>query len=81
MKDDDTIVFVEVRYRSTLSHGGGVISVDRKKQRRVARAALSYLQARNVPGDVACRFDVVALNGYDNSFEWIADAFEAQDWN
>ncbi len=73
MDHGDTLVFVEVRFRADARHGGALASIGRGKQRRIIRAALTYLQQRRV--DRPCRFDVVALD--DNSLEWIRDAFQA----
>ena len=43
MRDDATLVFVEVRYRRSGAYGGAAGSVDRRKQQRVTRAALYFL--------------------------------------
>ena len=78
MQSDNTLVFVEVRFRSDSSFGGAAASVDRYKQQKLLVAAQHYLQkhhAFNRP----CRFDVVAvLPGQDGElkFEWITNAFE-----
>jgi len=78
MQGRDTLVFVEVRFRSDSSFGGAAASVDRRKQQKLLIAAQHYLQkhhAFNRP----CRFDVVAvLPGRDGmlTFDWIKNAFE-----
>lgn len=77
MEDGDTLVFVEVRYRSSMSHGGAIASINARKRKRLCRAADDYLarqRGRQRPG----RFDVVAL-GPDDRVEWITDAFDADD--
>jgi putative endonuclease len=74
MQDDQTLVFVEVRYRSSSRFGGAFASVDRKKQRRLIATALSYLQQH--PHDGPCRFDVVAIGEAANGVEWLKNAFE-----
>ncbi len=40
MKDRDTIVFVEVKTRLHTFTGSGLQAVDRRKQQRIARAAI-----------------------------------------
>ncbi|MBU0554082.1 YraN family protein [Myxococcota bacterium] len=57
------LVIVEVRARGGDFAGGALESVTPAKQRRVARAADAYLQARR--GEVVenVRFDVVGLRG------------------
>lgn len=54
------LVFVEVKYRSSLSAGRPAVAVGKAKQRKICRTALYYLrQSRQT--DRACRFDVVEL--------------------
>lgn len=72
MQDDDILVFVEVRYRSSNNFGGGIESVDANKRRKLVFAANHYLQ--NTDGDQPTRFDVVAL-GPDQPPQWICNAF------
>lgn len=79
MTDDETLVFVEVRYRRHQGFGGAAASVDRYKQQRLLVAAQHYLQKHHA-GNHPCRFDVVAVmpgkNG-QNAIEWITNAIEA----
>jgi putative endonuclease len=70
---DGTLVFVEVRARSSAGFGGAAASVTATKQRRLLFAAQHYLQRlANLP---PCRFDVVAVEG--GQIEWIRAAFDA----
>ena len=72
-RDGAALVFVEVRLRRSSTHGGAVASVDAAKQRRMLRAARTYLAGR---GDVQCRCDVVALDALDPArIDWIRNAF------
>ena len=73
MQDNDTLVFVEVRYRKHDDYGGAVGSVDYYKQSRIANTAASYLQAH--PWDGPCRFDIVAIQGKAKP-QWIINAFD-----
>ena len=75
MSDGDTLVFVEVRYRSHTGWGGAAASVDARKRQRLTCAALSYLQQHPQLASRPCRFDVVALDG-NASPQWIRNAFE-----
>jgi putative endonuclease len=72
MRDADTLVFVEVRFRASSRFGTPAETVDIRKQRRLAAAAAHYLQRH--PTNLPCRFDVVALSGA-NSINWIRSAF------
>jgi putative endonuclease len=75
MRDADTLVFVEVRFRASSRFGTPAETVDIHKQRRLAAAAAHYLQRH--PTSLPCRFDVVALGG-TNSIEWIRSAFNVE---
>ena len=69
---DGTTVFVEVRKRSSLRHGGAAASVGHVKQRRIIFAAQHYLmRLRDVP---PCRFDVVVLE--PDGVQWLQAAFD-----
>ncbi len=74
MRDGETIVFVEVRYRTRSNPVDPLETVDRRKQRRIARTADAWLQ-RNQCGDPPARFDVVAIAG-GGELEWVRDAFD-----
>jgi putative endonuclease len=75
MRDGATLVFVEVRYRSSERFGGAAQSVDAHKQRRLIAAAGHYLQGH--PTTLACRFDVLAI-GADDRIDWIRNAFSVE---
>jgi len=77
--DGDTLVFVEVKSRSSDAFGGPIEAVDANKQARMTKAALAYM-VKELDGQVACRFDVVGVRrprGGKESFELVRDAFEA----
>ena len=70
---DGTLVFIEVRKRSSARHGGAAASVGFAKQRRIIFAARHYLQQlQTVP---PCRFDVIAME--PQGVEWLQAAFDA----
>ena len=62
-KDEDTLVFVEVKYRSGASFGDPSEAVTAKKQERIRKTARYYLCARQLSEDTPCRFDVAAVLG------------------
>jgi putative endonuclease len=72
MRDIETVVFVEVRQRSSNLFGGASDSIDARKKRKLLTTARHYIAATG--GFPDCRFDAVLLNG-DNQVEWIRDAF------
>lgn len=71
---DGTTVFVEVRKRSTLGHGGAAASVGGIEQRRIVFAARHYLM--RLPVLPPCRFDVVVVE--TDGLQWLQAAFDAQ---
>jgi len=73
-KDGETLVFVEVRSRTSTAFGGALASIDAAKQRRLAAAARQYLARSGA--DVPCRFDAVLIE-HDGRIEWLRDAFDA----
>ena len=73
MRDAETLVFVEVRYRNTNAYGLPQATVDHHKQRKLIKTAHYYLQTHKL--DVACRFDVIAISGNLRNIEWIKNAF------
>lgn len=78
MRDDDFLVFVEVRFRARHHHGSALETITVSKQRRLVRAAHFYLQSRRL--SCACRFDAVGVSGTPPDrleFEWIRSAFDA----
>ena len=74
MKDGQTIVFVEVRYRQSSRFGGAAASVTLAKQQKLLQTAHLGLARHNGSFDtVDCRFDVVAFTG--NAIDWLKNAF------
>ncbi|MCE3118047.1 YraN family protein [Enterobacter sp. ASE] len=74
MKDGQTIVFVEVRYRQSSRFGGAAASVTLAKQQKLLQTAHLWLARHNGSFDtVDCRFDVVGFTG--NAIDWLKNAF------
>lgn len=80
MRERSTVVFVEVRYRSSSHYGSGADSVDRSKRRKLIATAREYLQHNASLSRHPCRFDVVSVSPSrhreDARVEWIRHAFE-----
>jgi putative endonuclease len=71
--DGATVVFVEVRRRSTEDFGGARESITAAKRKRLIIAARHYLARRR--GAPPCRFDAVFIRGEPPRIEWIRNAF------
>lgn len=67
-----TVVFVEVRMRSSRGFGGAAESVTAAKRSRLLAAARLYLARRP---QSPCRFDVFLVDGPAWHVQWIRDAF------
>ena len=79
MRDQDAVVFIEVRLRRSSGFASAAESVTPQKQRRVIKAANFYLQKNPALSKLPCRFDVVAIDKIDGveHINWIQNAFEA----
>lgn len=79
MREGESLVFVEVRYRRSAAFGGAAASVDSRKQIRLCRSAHYYLRGAGMGAEAPCRFDVVAISGNLEraSIDWLTGAFEA----
>ena len=70
----DTLVFIEVKFRTSGEWGTPERNVDDEKRIALRRAARDYVRrARADPGRV--RFDVIAITG--GAIEYLRDAFPA----
>ncbi len=78
MRDKQTLVFIEVRYRRSSCFGSSAESVDWRKQQKLVATAQLYLQANPGMQNLPCRFDVIACSPGDNAarIDWITGAFE-----
>ena len=74
-----TLVFVEVKARRNARYGGPLEAVDERKRRRMTRAARQFVHDHRL-GDVAQRFDVVAvwMGGPEPTVEVFPNAFEVE---
>lgn len=82
MKDGDTLVFVEVRSRSSLGFMDPVTSIDYRKQKKLLRSASVYLKYHGLTDRVPCRIDVIGVHksapDQTYQFDWIKDAIQPQ---
>ena len=77
-RDGETLVFVEVKARTSHEFGSAAEAVTSGKQRKLVRLATGYL-AEHKLHDCPCRFDVVAIH-LDNGtpeIEVFQNAFDA----
>lgn len=75
MRDQSYLVFIEVRSRTSSSHGGALESVTHSKRQKLIKTALFYLQTNKLLDKQACRFDVLSMDGVPLQMAWIKNAF------
>lgn len=75
MQHQNTLVFIEVRYRKNQNYGGAKESVTPCKQKKIQKTALYYMQTKG--HEFNARFDVIAMGGENKNLniEWIKNAF------
>ncbi len=74
-KDEDYIVFVEVKYRKTLNYGNPLESIGKSKISKIVKASRYYLYKNHYSTEVLVRFDCIGILGKE--ITWIKNAFEA----
>lgn len=67
------LVFVEVKFRSTLSKGSALEAVGSAKQRQICKVADYYRYRHKLGSATMVRYDVVAVQGEE--ITWIQNAF------
>ena len=78
MKDGDTLVFVEVKYRKNNDYGGAIPAISQSKQQKIKHCVAFFLHKANLNEyNTPCRFDVIALEGDINQPQvtWLKNAF------
>ena len=76
VKHENTLVFLEVKTRSSLNFGNPEDFVDWKKEQQMEFAALGFIEMSNHEGEI--RFDVIAIDFEDKNkynINHIEDAF------
>ena len=72
MKDNDSLVIVEVRFRKNNRYGSALESVTQTKQARIIAATKYYIVTHKI--DQPMRFDVLGITG-DAPPVWVKNAF------
>ena len=77
MREEEVIVFVEVRSRSRIDYGSALESIDEPKIRKLTATATCFLQKRGWLETKISRFDVIAIDikNQQMQFEWVKNAF------
>jgi putative endonuclease len=73
-RDNKTLVFVEVRMRTSNRFGGAAASITPAKRKKLTRTAHCYLS--EVGQTPACRFDALLISGTGNEVQWLQNIFD-----
>ena len=80
-REGDTLLFIEVKTRSSSAFGPPQLAVHYRKQQQIVRTAPWFLAERWIP-EVACRFDVLAVTFPKGEevprIDWLRNAFPAE---
>lgn len=74
-KDDEYLVFVEVKYRSSIRNGTPEEAITYYKKRQITNVARYYMMKHNLSEYTPCRFDVVVI--LQDEIKLVQNAFDA----
>jgi len=79
-REGKTLIFVEIKTRSSSEFGLPQEAVDRFKQKKMIEVARAYMAEHHLTEDIPARFDVVAiqLTPTGPDIELIKDAFQGE---
>ncbi|WED42938.1 YraN family protein [Legionella cardiaca] len=75
MQEDNYVIFVEVRARSSFAYGGAAASITYGKRQKILKAASHYLLVNKLTNKLPTRFDVLSFEGKALHINWIKNAF------
>jgi len=73
-KDEDTLVFFEVKYRSSDYMGSPKEAVNYLKIKKICRVSDFYRLINKIDDNIKIRYDVISIKGQE--VEWIKNAFD-----
>ncbi|MBQ7358621.1 MAG: YraN family protein [Lachnospiraceae bacterium] len=73
-KQDEYLVFVEVKFRQSKAKGSPLEAVDLRKQRQICKVADFYRLMHGIGEFAPIRYDVVGIEG--DKITWIPNAFQ-----
>ncbi len=79
-KEKDTIIFIEVKARTSVYYGLPQEAVTHRKQKQIIKTAIWYLNEKQLHNQFKLRFDVISilLNNRQIKIEHIKNAFQAE---
>lgn len=81
MQDGESICFIEVKFRKSMTYGGAANSIPLTKRRKIIKTALFYIAGHRQLARFPLRFDAFLIqrqpDGSDR-IDWIRNAFYAE---
>ena len=74
MKDKETIVFVEVKFRKSASAGYALDAIDFRKRKQICRIAFQYVMLNDRHTQHKYRFDCIGIDG--DRIKYVKNAFD-----
>lgn len=75
MRDGDSLVFIEVRYRKSLRFGHPIETVTANKQHKILRTAQYFLLKHKQFQPYNLRFDIIGISQSEPPILWVKHAF------
>lgn len=85
MKDNEQLVFVEVKYRRNNLYGSGFDVVTPQKQKKIIHTARHYLYKQGLSEAISSRFDIISISPKNTkdkatskqpfTIDWLKNAF------
>lgn len=60
-EDKGTLVFIEVKFRTSYLYGDPMEAVGFKKRKRIIKSAMSYMKRKGISFNTECRFDCIGI--------------------
>ena len=82
MLHQETVCFIEVKYRNSLKFGGAASAISTQKQKKIVKTALVFISQNRRYNQHSMRFDALLMQQQGNTqspdIEWIQNAFYAE---
>lgn len=77
--ESDTLLFIEVKYRTKSRFGPSCSAVTQWQQKRIAKTAAIFRSSNPAYCNWCCRFDIISFDqhGEDVQVTWLKAAFES----
>ena len=82
MLHQNTVCFIEVKYRNSMAYGGAASAISMQKQKKIVKTALVFISQNNNYKQHSMRFDALLMqrqvDNQNPDIDWIQNAFYAE---